>query len=195
MIAGIVAIANQTLYPICVPRLRLQVDHLTVRIDTNFNISDKEVMSLCSPDKIIYSENEWNAWNWREELLRSLDNVKPDIVLFPDDDEYFNDDILKELPEFEASDKKVLTCSEFLMLTKDNRLNVPTYPTSPHMVGFKWAEGLTYAPYCGYGQLANYGWREEYKWHLKSKYYHLCFWTEEMQKAKIEYALKRFGKL
>ena len=195
MIAGITPISNEKTWRMCVPILRKQVEHLIIRLDAKFNIDVDEVIEICEPDLVYTSDLVWDAWNWREELLRKLDTVKPDIVLFPDDDEYFDNNIVSELTEFRKSNKKVLTCREFLMKTIDDRQNVPTYPTAPHMVGFKWSEGLTYAPYCGYGQLANYGWREEYKWYIKSKYYHLAFWTQEMQDEKIEYAMKRFGQL
>ena len=103
--------------------------------------------------KIVYTSNA--NGNWRQSLqrgitVRMLDEVKPDIVVFPDDDEIFPPDLIKILKDFWKSKKKALYFTMDYCWNNENQIRVDSvFGRMHHVRAFKWEPNLTYHPYPG----------------------------------------------
>jgi hypothetical protein len=99
----------------------------------------------------------------RERTLRMLDEVKPDLVFFPDEDEAYGepDLVARDLHRLIRSGKKQLAfhrCNfwdSMHMVRKDKWAYY-----RPHVKVYRWQPGLTYLPYAGFNRLTNYGRRK-----------------------------------
>lgn len=145
----------------------------------------------------IHNYPDWNSWNWRESLLRLLDDKKPDIVIQLDQDEQFQDGIMDEIKQFYKSDK-VCMMFDYRMVTDDGR-EVEKYPSLRHCKVFKWKEGLTFYPYAGLALPTQYAntlieMKDKY-WLANTKILHYCFYTPEMEREKKQYAIEKYGML
>ena len=132
-----------------------------------------------------YMVEGWNFPEWRQDMIRMLDDVKPEIVITLDQDEIFDDGFEEELKAFMVSEKKGMMFDYLPMVTDDGRTvngDVP-YPPDPHMKVFKWEAGLTYYPYHGDGKIANYH-KEDCHWKAKTKIKHYCCYTKAMEADK-----------
>jgi len=111
--------------------------------------------------------NEWQVMEWRahegefrENILRMLDNIKPDIVFFPDEDESYPEPelLINDLRKFYTSNKKQLAfkrCNfwdSMDMVRKDKWIYY-----GPHIKIYKWQPNLTYIPHIGWNKLTTYG--------------------------------------
>jgi len=76
---------------------------------------------------------------WREEMLRELDDVKPDLVLTPDCDEEFGPGIKNDLVRLWNTD----VCG-LMFGYRMEPANAVHYPADRQMKAFKWLPGLTY---------------------------------------------------
>ncbi len=112
-------------------------------------------------------DTEWQVMEWRnhqgkfrEQLLRMLDPVKPDLVFFPDEDESFPEPefLVKDLQRFYKSSKRQISfkrCNfwdSMDMVRKDKWIKY-----FPHVKIFKWQPNLTYIPYKGFNRITSYG--------------------------------------
>lgn len=97
---------------------------------------------------------------FRERALRMLDGVRPDLVLFPDEDESFPEPELlaRDLDRFQRSRRRQLafTRCNFWdsrdLVRKDRWIRY-----QPHVKIFTWGPGLTYLPYLGWNCVNTYG--------------------------------------
>ena len=135
---------------------------------------------------LLIVNSPWDRANWRERLLRLLDDYKPDVVLFPDEDERYGKWFMYDLEDFIESDKKYMMFDYRAPSTDDGRIvnNNEPYPALPHMKAFKWEPNLTYYPYPTLARLASYGVEFEYK--AKTKLFHYCFYTKEEEARHIQ---------
>lgn len=196
LIAGIMAIGpNRTnsvveakLRRRCIRSLARQCDVLHVRLDPDLSGTEMAVVSKDLAEiaggklgKLIVGKEKWNRWNWREELLRSLDSVHPEVVLCPDMDEEFGPGLKKDIKVLLASDRSAIQF-DYEMVTADD-VEVPKYPGHSHMKVFKWRPGLSYRDYQGFAAVTNYASRRE---HLQAKTIlrHLCYYSLEMREAR-----------
>lgn len=178
-------------FPYYEPRLRSLlnlVDKLYLRFDgiTGDWKIYREVPKICEGKLggMFVSNTIWNAYIWREELLRRLDDIKPELVLFPDEDEEFGPGIEEDLRRFRKSDKQQLAFNYlFPAPTEDGWRHKKPYPSEPHIKAYKWRDGLTYIPYKKRASLSNYG-KFHYKL-AKSEILHYCFYTHELRKNKL----------
>jgi hypothetical protein len=133
---------------------------------------------------IFVSSSKWNAFIWREELIRMLDDVKPDLVLFPDEDEMFEDAIDVDIKRLMKSGRMQMAFNyKYPAPTIDGWKWYKAYPQNSHVKMFKWREGLTYIPYKKRARLSNYH-KFDYKIGI-SKILHYCFYTPELRKNKL----------
>jgi len=193
-VVGLVALANFPYWRMCMEKLREQVDEICVRVDVGKENKLEELLDSKLADKVITSTVEWNRYNWRNELLTMVTGA--DIVLTPDQDEIFEDTIKDELIQFYNSDAHTFVC-DFVapMPTNDGRiipeLNGKAYPSTPHCMGFKWKQGVTYYPYeglcfpTGYNQLPRFA--------AKTKVAHYCMWTKELEEEKKQWVINEYG--
>lgn len=165
-------------------------DMVTLRYDVENG--DGTVLDECSrllkhmrkTYRVIPGTEKWNRWNWREQLLRSVDKVKPRLVLFPDHDEMFPSAWWdEELGAFEES-HSLRAMFFYRMKTVDNR-TVDEYPKARHCKAYKWREAMTYQPYAGYAipNITGYD-RFHANYPATSHMGHYCFYTRNMEKQK-----------
>ena len=197
-VAGLMAVSEfpLDLLSLSVGSLCEICDYVHIRLDNKKSVDPEWFKQFPKVKKVIKGTEDWNRWNWREELVRSLDELKPDIVLMPDQDEVFEGDIVNEMQLFWNSNKKILFFQYAApMPTSDGRiiLGGRSYPKLPHTLGYKWQPDIGYRPYCGLGQptqLANIG---GIRWDAKTKVKHYCMYTPEMEAEKREWVLKEYG--
>jgi len=193
MILGMMSIGQSTcggqfpLWGQCLLSMCDLCDKVIVRWDSRSGdpAARDAIQELCG-DKLvslIIGAARWNRFNWRESMLREIDNRKltPSIVLTPDQDEEFGAGIKDDLERLEASKYSALMF-RYEMVTADNA-RVPIYPRRPHMKAFKWIEGLTYRPYLGFAIVRNYR-GIKCRMSAVSKMQHYCYYTPELRKRR-----------
>jgi hypothetical protein len=112
-------------------------------------------------------DHEWQVMEWRnhqadfrEKLLRMIDVAKPDLVLFPDEDESYPEPefLVRDLKRLMRSNREQLAfkrCNfwdSMEMVRKDKWIYY-----GPHVKIFKWMPGLTFKPYMGFNCVSSYG--------------------------------------
>jgi len=188
MIVGLMALCRFPYYVRCLDSLCELVDKVYLRFDgiTGDYRLYEAAPGICGNKfgSMFIGNTIWNAYNWREELLRSIDDVKPELVLFPDEDEIFGLGIEDDIRRFMKSDKQQLAFNyQHPAPTVDGWEHKKPYPSAPHIKAYKWKEGLTYIPYKKRASLSNYG-KLNFKL-AKSKILHYCFYTPELRKNKL----------
>ncbi len=197
MIAGMMAIDGRfPLWENCLDSLLLYADGVVVRVeDVHLNDDDRyalhDKLSVYGSDIMaIHAAFEpWNRWNWREEMLRRLDDVAPELVLCPDQDEQFQPAVRDDLDRLRGSEYKALMFSYVSpMPTADGvdpcaGMPYPTYPGMPHMKAFMWREGLTYKDYTGFARISNYASPDNHM-AADSQIMHYCAWTPDLRAGK-----------
>lgn len=212
IVAGLMPIMNFPLSPNMVKDLSQYVNILVLRFDQNNG--DEEILKqciseitpyasslnnlkskLCPSYKLIRDKQKWNRWNWREFLIRALDDIKPDYVLAIDEDEKYGPGFKEDFEEFQKSGLPFMLF-DYEMVTEDNR-KVKKYPGARHCKAFKWMEGITYTPhYKGYAiphfpnhiiPTPDY---HNNRFLAKSKIQHYCFYTKKMEEFKLKHLHK-----
>ena len=188
MIVGLMAVCRFPFYEQCLRDLLRRVHKVYLRFDGI--VGDKRILEklpdICGSQLggIFVSSSKWNAFIWREELIRMLDDVKPDLVLFPDEDEMFEDAIDVDIKRLMKSGRMQMAFNyKYPAPTIDGWKWYKAYPQNSHVKMFKWREGLTYIPYKKRARLSNYH-KFDYKRGI-SKILHYCFYTPELRKNKL----------
>lgn len=188
MIVGQMALFRFPFWESTLCDLMKYVDTLYLRFDGL--LGDREILNnldrVCG-DKLkdVYiSKTPWNTWMWREEMIRMLDSVKPEIVICPDEDEIFGKGIIRDIEELKRSKHRQMAFAyQYPMPSEDNFIyKDKPLPSKPHVKMYKWEKGLTFIPYIGRARITNYG--KEYVLG-KSKMLHYCFWNKEIRKLKL----------
>lgn len=204
MIVGMVAISGTIygrpfpLWEKCLATLCTQCDRVHVRFDSKNGLPDvpDKVRSIAG-DKLgkILISGDWNRnlYYWREELLRSLDDVRPTFVLTPDQDEEFEPGIHGDLQRLKDSRVPSLMFGyRTPMPTADGVKIMSSYPPSPHMKAFKWKPGLRYVPYRFWAQVTQYA-TSTLQMKANSRILHYCYWTAELRKDRATVNRPRHG--
>ena len=142
--------------------------------------------------KIMCTENlkGWRQAHQRGVTARMADEFTPDLVLFPDDDEFFPSGLINILKDFWESDKKALYFT--MDYYWDNEQSVRKdgqFGHMHHVRVFKWEPNITYKPYPGKACPRNVFGRS-YAFYSPSNIIHLGYMTEEDREKKY----KRDGK-
>jgi glycosyltransferase involved in cell wall biosynthesis len=187
-ISGISAGRPFPLWKKCLANLRDRCDGLYLRFDalTGNPAVPEEIKRICGSKlkELLVSKTVWNQWNWREEMLRMLDHVKPDIVLTPDQDEEFGPGLLDELYRFTNCPSRALMFIYTIpMPTCDGSLIWRRYPGLPHMKAYKWRPGLTYVPYQSCAQVRQYA-TPKVQLRAETQILHYCYWSADLRKAR-----------
>ena len=190
-VAAIVAMSNFPYWWHTIKCLSRQIDDLYVRYDST--CGDPEILRFIDDvsggklKALVVATDPWRCPEWREEGLRMLDDVPPelipDIVLAPDQDEVFGDGLAEDLNRLMVSKESGLMFSYEPLESDDGRLinrGIP-YPPDPHMKAFKYKRGLSYFPYHGDARIGVY----HNDWIMaQSKIKHYAAWTQAMQDSK-----------
>lgn len=188
MNAGMMAIGN---FPLAVQMARAlaQSCQVTVlRFDTHggdellFNQCVSAASDHSDVIKVMGTE-KWNRWNWREDMIRALDPIKPKFVLAPDSDERFGPGLEEDLAQAVISRSDVLMF-DYVMASSDGR-PVKKYPGAPHCKAFLWVPGITYRPYRGYARPTWPG-RPAREFRASTKILHYCFYTPALEREKMK---------
>jgi len=121
-------------------------------------------------------------------------DVKPDLVLFPDEDELFSQDIEEDLVLFWNGDKKYMMFEYATPLPSiDGRVvnNGKPYPRKPHMKAFKWMPNLTYYPYPTLARLSRSTYSGEDAYRSRAKILHFCYYTKDMERTHLDTTNKK----
>jgi hypothetical protein len=171
----------------CLADLAKRVDAVYLRWDALVGdpVIFREAESVCDGKlkQIMVSRTRWNPYNWREDMLRMLDKVKPRLVLVPDEDEMFGKGFGQDLKRFVKSDLPQLAF-RYDNPTEDGWKWYKALPYKPHVKVFKWRSGLTFIPYRKRARLHNYG-PKSYML-AKSRIQHYCFYTPEIRAEKLK---------
>lgn len=197
-IAGVMALWR---FPLWEQSFR-QLVNLSDKVFVRFDLNDGEpsipsrVVDI-GKDKLesmIARRDPWTKAGWREQLLRMLDDYKPDIVLFIDDDEMYGEGIEKDIVDFYNSGKgQMMFKYKTPLPTMDGSVvnRGKPYPGLPHMKAFRWKEGLTYHPYPTLAKLGSYKGEEVFE--AQSEILHYCMYTKELQRSHVFNKIKERG--
>lgn len=188
-VAGLMAISDFEYAPAMAKDLAHRVELIVLRFDA-LNGSKKvfkQAAAECSDVTrvhVIRSREKWNRWNWREQLIRALDPVKPEYVLAIDSDEKFDDGFDADFQNFVESGDEMMMF-DYNMATCDDR-RVMKYPGARHCKAFKWAPQVGYRPYRGYARPTFVGRKTASVYNAETPIHHFCFYTPEMERWKRE---------
>ena len=191
MIAGVMAIGPShkgrinPRWPYCLTSMLHFADVACVRIDALSGTPEKleelkqyvQHLGGSHIAKCWVSNEKWNRWNWREELLRSLDDIMPDIVLQPDCDEMFEPLLWEDIATLEGKAGLLGLMFDYVMVARDG-VRLKKYPRRTHLKAYRWAPRLTFVPYCGYGRPRAYRSRQ-FRRQAISRIYHFSHFTAE----------------
>ena len=197
-IAGMIALNRFPFWRLSVDALVGLCDVIVVRFDMKNGDPEilRQIADACKGKmaKCFIAEG-WHCPTWREECLRLLDEIQPDIVLCPDEDEVFDENLPDELLRFWASDKMAIMFEYHPLEASDGRVirNGLVYPETPHVKAFKWQPNLCYFPYHGRGMPSAYS-RPELHWNAVTKIRHYCAFTLAMEAVKNWRSLPPLGR-
>lgn len=199
-IVGQTAVSNFDRLDITLPSLYENCDEIYIRFDRNVGTdSDLEKVKKHCGDKlksVLFSDTVWNKNNWREEMVRMLDDVKPDIVISLDQDETFETKIKDEIEDFYNSKCKVgMFAYSMPMPTEENViiLNGKSYPLHRHCKLYKWQEKITFKPYVGYA-IPTTLYNSSPYYNFKTKVSHYCFYSRKYRVEKAKRIYKYYPK-
>jgi hypothetical protein len=159
----------------------------TDKVYVNLNDATPEITEIVNHHSVvvksIITTNNGRPWNQgliRDLTIRMLDDVKPDIVLFPDSDEVYPDNLKQVLEDFWKSPFECLWFN-LLYLWDDpqHARRDSLFKSMHHVRAFKWREGLTFLPQSGYGAKPVNSENVGYKFHASAPMRHYGYMTEE----------------
>ena len=142
-----------------IERLLKDLSKYTNEFYVNFNEPSDKVLDTVKAHPNLkgycFTTNKNNRWDQglqRDNTIRLLDDVKPDIVLFPDADETYPKNLLEQLEKFWEEKEKNTFWFRLMYLWGDEKhfRNDGIYKTIHHVRIYKWKPNITYLPYCGY---------------------------------------------
>lgn len=142
--------------------------------------------------KVLFTENKDGKWIQglqRDNTIRMLDDVKPDIVLFPDSDEVYPENLMEQLKKFWEDENKKTFWFRLLYMWNDEQhfRNDGKWKCIHHVRAFKWQPKITYLPYKGYACPTTFGkLPRDTKFHSDTPIKHYGYMTEEQRKRKWE---------
>jgi len=183
------AISDFTMTDTMVADLAKHCDMVVLRYDEARGSEDVLTQSLDAlrhtQHRTIHRNGAWNRWNWREQLVRELDTVCPDYVLFPDHDEQFPASWWQDEFRWFRKSGKARAMFHYEMVTEDDR-PVDRYPLASHCKAFRWVPGITYKPYLGYAipGIPGLDSKDVSQWESQGRVKHFCFYTQGLQRTK-----------
>jgi hypothetical protein len=192
VIAGITRIADFPLAPLMAIEFSKYLDYLVIGFETRegygtqhlsgrdwFNFLNRNNPFRIPVDMFMcetYAGRKYLGDHFLEELLRRLDDVKPDVVLECETDAMFGPGFDDDLNEFLSNDYDSMTM-DTEAVTDDGRWSPDNW--CPHMRGYKWHPEVSY----------NYGGGccrvklpdQHRNYHCRSKLQHYPFFTKQLE--------------
>ena len=212
-VAALMRVASYPLFPVMLQRLcsNKKLNHLVLSFDSHgynnsyaknsktydgpdhYGISGPEWYSLISkyfvfPDNISVDlyKSDFKGVGGLEDMVRRLDNVRPDYVLLCDTDESFDyeNGWYSDFDNFINSKKDIFNVS-FSTVTDDDR-KLPAFPRLDHCKAFKWKPDVTFIGTHGFCEpIYKNSTDKKTKYKSSSKMLHFPFFTKSMQKQRI----------
>ena len=166
-------------------------DQIYVNLNDPTPEAEEVVRSHKNVVKIIRTSNEgrWNQGFQRDNSIRMLDDIEPDIVLFPDSDELYPNNIQDQLKTFWEDEEAITFWFRLIYLWGDENhfRNDGLFKTIHHVRAFKWSTDISYIPYAGYACPSNYiNLDKPTKYHSNSPTLHYGYEKEENRIRKYE---------
>ncbi|GAH87875.1 unnamed protein product, partial [marine sediment metagenome] len=186
---GVMALNNFPLWRKAFDAMCELVDEVYIRFDGITGDPDilRELYRIAHPKmkEVMITDTFWNPPEWREEMLRLVNDAKPDIVICPDEDEVFGDGFRDELESFWRSDKLAMMVAYEPLVTANGREvnKAAPYPPQPHMKAFKWRPGLSHYPWHTNAIIAPYV-NAACHWSAVTRLKHYCCYTAALEKMK-----------
>jgi len=147
------------------------------------------------PDDWDGKDKTWNQGLQRDNTIRMLDEVKPDIVLFPDSDEIYPNNLMEQLKEFWEDEEKITFWFRLLYMWNDEQhfRNDGLYKRIHHVRAYKWQPNITYKPYAGYACPTTFiNLPRETRFNSNAPTKHYGYMTEELRDRKYSRYVKDY---
>jgi len=152
-------------------------------------------------EEVIYTTNSglrWSQGKVRDDTISMLDDIRPDIVLFPDSDETYPKNLKEQLRVFWEDEEKVTFWFRLLYMWDDNKhyRNDGIFRTIHHVRAFKWQPNITYLPkYAGYACPTSFRELErKTQYHSTAPTFHWGYMLEEDRIRKYKRAGRDYTK-
>jgi len=181
-----------------IDRLLENLNKFTSDFYINLNNATQYTKNACisnkNTKKYIITNEPWRQGYQREITARLVDEVEPDIVLFPDSDELYCDDLMETLEKFWESDKKGCWFEMKYCWGDENTVRLDHhFQHMIHVRAFKWIPNISYEGYRGYACPINYFHEKRTKFVSLSPVKHLKFLKKEnLERVKEESKEKGF---
>lgn len=188
MIVGCIALCKFPMWKQSVECLCKHCDYIVARFDSvvgNRQIAE-EFSSVCTlPSELFESRRKWNNWRWREELLRKLDSIRPEMYMVLDDDEVIEGPVKEDIECLRKNKHKQMWFNfRHPMPTEDGwDERGKAYPSKAQVKLYKWAKGQTFKGYQGRCRLSNYSKIAVVTG--KSEILHYCFYNKDIRAMKL----------
>ncbi|MHA1225129.1 MAG: glycosyltransferase family A protein [Candidatus Hodarchaeales archaeon] len=166
------------------------VDEIYVNLNEPTPYIRKAVVNHPKVVKYIETKNNgrWNQGLQRDNTIRMLDDVKPDIVLFPDSDEIYPKNLKEQLEKFWQDEKKKTFWFRLIYLWDSEKTfrNDRLWKSIHHVRAYKWQPNITYLPkYAGYACPTTFiHLPKETRFHSDTPILHYGYMTEENRARK-----------
>jgi len=200
-IAGLMAVADNPLSTCMAVKLSQIVDYLVIRYDIirghkengeggkfHYGLFSTLNPFSCPVDHFCATTGYSGGTFWREEMLRRLDSIEPELVFCFDVDEWPENEkqFLEEVNIFSKTNICYMMF-HYKMISVDGR-KVPQTPHAPHCKVWRWKPGLSMKDGSGFGK-PNYKIysprKDEWAYMAKTKMLHYSMYTKELEKNKM----------
>lgn len=166
-------------------------NEIYVNLNDPTPIAEEAVLSHPNVKDVIRTTNDgrWNQGLQRDNTTRMVDNIKPDIVIFPDSDEIFPKNLDEQLKSFwEDEDKRTFWFRLLYLWGNENKFrNDSKFKSIHHVRIFKWQPEITFLPYAGYTCPTNFiNLDKNTRFHSNSPILHYGYMHEEDRLRKYE---------
>lgn len=167
-----------------IDRLLENLSKFTDEFYINLNNATPHTQKACishpNTKKYIITTEPWRQGQQREMTARLVDEAEPDIVLFPDSDEIYADDLMETLKKFWESDKMGCWFEMKYCWGDENTVRLDHhFKHMIHVRAFKWISNISYEGYRGYACPMPYFHEKKRKFVSLSPVKHLKFLKEE----------------
>ena len=164
-----------------------RADEVLVRVDENqLSQGDAERIYKAVDGKgdVFYTNQAWERWRWRQELVNRLKADPPDVVVMLDQDETLPEAFEKFLMRWWCIQPEPSMWFDYTMVTDDGA-EVEKYPKDRHCKVWAWHDGVTFKGYRGHACPTSL--YDEPRHYPPMKVEHHSHATEDARRNKVEH--------